>query len=160
MRTLVIGLGNPILGDDAIGLQVIKVLEDTLDGAIAKRVEFDVFSQGGIALMERLVGYDRALIVDALAGRPETVGTLHRLNLDDLPTLHADSTHDVSLKTALEIGHKLGAHLPQKILILAVEIDPRWEFSEQMSPAVERAVMPAVLAAEEILSTWVLSEGG
>jgi|YelNatPaOPRAMG01_1025707.scaffolds.fasta_scaffold01334_13 hydrogenase maturation protease len=157
MRTLVIGLGNPILGDDAIGWQVIEALKETLDREVSKRVEFETFSLGGVALMERLVGYDRALIVDALAGRPETAGTLHRLTLDDLPTLYADSTHDVSLKTALEMGHRLSVHLPQEIVILAVEIDPRWEFSEQMSPAVERAILPAVLAAEEILSTWVFS---
>ena len=71
-------------------------------------VEFDFVSLGGLALMERLVGCDRAILVDAIQTRDGVPGVIYRLTLDDLPTLHADAVHDASLKAALGGGAAVG----------------------------------------------------
>jgi hydrogenase maturation protease len=140
-KTLVLGLGNPILRDDGVGWRVVEAARrKTVD----ERVEFDCVALGGLALMERLIGYDRAFLVDAIRGERGPAGSVYLLTLDDLPTLHADAVHDASLKEALELGRRLGAHLPARISIVGVEARDVLDFGETLSPEVEAAVPAAV----------------
>lgn len=140
-KTLVLGLGNPILRDDGVGWRVVDAARREI---VDERVEFDCVALGGLALMERLIGYDRAVLVDAIQTERGAAGTVYALTLDDLPTLHADAVHDASLKEALELGRRLGARLPAGIAIVAVEAGDVFDFGEQLSPAVEAAVPEAV----------------
>jgi len=160
---LVLGLGNPILRDDGVGWRVVEEarriwsdchVEERQFGNAAV-VEFDCVALGGLALMERLVGYERVILVDAIctsqsgsSGGHRVPGAVYRLTLDDLPTLHADSAHDASLKAALELGRRLGAKLPDQIIIYAVEAKDIWDFGETLSPEVEASV---AVAAEAVL---------
>ena len=123
---VVLGLGNPILGDDGVGWRVVEDVErrwrraETLSSMVqgpSSVVEFDCVALGGLALMERLIGHDRAVLVDAIQTQGGEPGTIYRLTLDDLPTLHANSTHDTSLKAALTLGRRLGARLPEEIVV-------------------------------------------
>ena len=91
--TLVVGLGNPILGDDGVGWRVIDEL-DRLDHADASLQQACV---GGVGLMEILVGYRRAIIVDAIIDPGKTPGSVWCRPLGDVETRlasHLDSTHD------------------------------------------------------------------
>jgi hydrogenase maturation protease len=114
-------------------------------------VEFDCISLGGLTLMERLVGYERAVLVDAIQTRDGAPGTVYRLTLEDLPTLHADSAHDVPLRAALELGRRLGAKLPADVIIYAIEAANIWDFGETLSPEVDGSVMVAASAVVEEL---------
>ena len=164
--TLVLGLGNPILGDDGVGWRVVEAAQEAWERRADERrmtndekassfvfrpsssVDFDFVSLGGLALMERLVGCDRAILVDAIQTRGGVPGAIYRLTLDDLPTLHADAIHDASLKAALAVGQQLGARLPQEIVIIGVEAVSLWDFSENLSPQVAASV---ARAAEMVL---------
>ena len=161
--TLVLGLGNPILGDDGVGWRVVKVVQEAwrriaddrrstidhqtpphrqssiINGPLSA-VEFDCFTLGGLALMERLIGYDRAVLVDAIQTRGGEPGAIYRLTLDDLPTLHANSAHDASLNAALVMGRQLGARLPDEIVIFAIEAVNLYDFNESLSPPVAASV--------------------
>ncbi|MBI5828855.1 MAG: hypothetical protein HZB20_04795 [Chloroflexi bacterium] len=64
MKTLILGLGNPILGDDALGLRVAALVRQRLPPGSA--IEVDEEYWGGLRLMERLVGYDKAILIDAI----------------------------------------------------------------------------------------------
>ena len=82
MKTLVIGLGNPLVTDDSVGLRVAAELKTRLAGRPDVEVDEDYW--GGLRLMERLVGCDRAIVIDAIhTGAPP--GTIHRLTPDDHP---------------------------------------------------------------------------
>jgi hydrogenase maturation protease len=93
-----------------------------------------------LALMERLIGYDRAVLVDVIQTRRGEPGAVYRLTLDDLPTRHADSAHDASLKAALALGRRLGAKLPVEIVIYAVEAAAVLDFREELSPLAAASV--------------------
>jgi len=116
-------------------------------------IEVDCLALGGLSLMERLVGYDRAIIVDAVAtGQPP--GTVSRFRLDDLPdfsTAHTSAAHDASLQTALRVGRTMGAHLPGEVLIVGVEAQSVYDFSEILSPPVAEAVPVAARLVLELL---------
>lgn len=139
--TLVLGLGNPILSDDGVGWRVVEQAERA---AAFDGVEFDCVALGGLALMERLIGYRHAILVDAMQTDRGSAGQVHRLCLDDLPTMHSGSVHDASLKIALELGRSLGAQLPEDVLIIGIEAAQVLDFGETLSPPVEAAVPVAV----------------
>ena len=149
--TLVIGLGNPILGDDGVGWRIVDALEGRLaaDG-VARRecgeVELDRVALGGLSLMERLVDYDRVVLVDALLG-PAVEGSLTVGALADTACRlagHLDSAHDAPLTEALSAGRALGAHLPADITVVGVAVRRVDVFDEQLSAPVAAAVGPAV----------------
>ncbi len=144
MKTLVIGLGNPILTDDGVGVKVAYAVRDVLaldEGSLVKVTEAGV---GGLQLMEMMVGYERVILVDAIQTPGGQPGTIHHLSLDDiasaLPTQHSASAHDMNLPTALEMGRRLGLALPETIEIFAIEAEDVVTFGETCTPAVAAAI--------------------
>ena len=145
MKTIIIGLGNPILTDDGVGVKVAYELEMRLGKDKPSNLTITEASVGGLRLMELLEGYDRAIIIDAIQTKNgQRPGTVHKMDLDDLrsisPTQHSASAHDTSLVTAMEAGQELGMKLPEDITIFAVEVTNILEFSEQPTPDVALAI--------------------
>jgi hydrogenase maturation protease len=152
-RTRIIGLGNPILGDDGVGWRVVEAMRARLDDAA---VDLLCLSVGGVSLMEQLIGCDRALLVDAVVtgGTPGEVLSMPLEELDDPSCGHTGSTHDTTLTTALSLGRALHAALPDDIWVVGVEVDPGrlHEFNEDLSPEVTAAVPEAVRCVQEWLA--------
>ncbi len=160
MKTILVGLGNPILTDDGVGVKIAYEVEKALLPNIPKDLTITEASVGGLRLMELLIGYDRVILVDAIIRRDNSrVGTVHHMTLDDLrnitPTQHSSSPHDTSLVTALDTGAIMGFHLPNEFSIYAIEVENILDFSEDPTPAVA-AVIPKVTAAilEELKSLY------
>ena len=154
MKTLVIGLGNPILGDDGVGWHVAEeIAKKTADRT---DVEVDCVSLGGLSLMERLTGSSRVILIDAIfTGRVPT-GTVSRIMLADLPDLtagHSASVHDTSLHNALSVGRSMNIPLPEDkdVIIIAVEAENVYYFSQELSPAVAAAVPQTVKIVMDLL---------
>ena len=152
MKTIVVGLGNPILGDDGVGWQIARQVQ--LRSEFPLDVDVDCLSVGGISLMERLIGYDRAILIDSFVTNKNPVGTLFCFSLDELPNQalgHIFSAHDTTLQNALKVGQELGALLPKEITVVAVEAQDVYDFSEQLTPAVAAAVPTAIQAILDLL---------
>ena len=151
MKILVLGLGNPLVCDDSVGLRVAS----RLAARLADRPEIDVSEDhwGGLRLMERMVGYDRVIVIDAICtGAPP--GTLHRLNPASIPTQKSASAHDVNLPTALAFGRQGGLRLPrdEDIQLVGIEAEDVLTFCERCTPAVEAAIEPAVAEVLRMLA--------
>jgi hydrogenase maturation protease len=158
-RTIVIGLGNPLLGDDGVGWRVADEVEKLLGagwdpGEPGHAVEVQRLGVGGLRLMECLTGYDHAIVVDAaeLPDRPlGEVRTCPLAELDDSAAGHIDSPHDASLLTALTLGRRLGASLPDRIDAVTIQVRLTDVFSEDLSTEVAAAVPVAVAAVMNLL---------
>jgi hydrogenase maturation protease len=141
-HTLILGLGNDILTDDAVGLLVAR--------GVAPRVGPDVdvreAAVAGFDLVDLLAGYERAIIVDAIKTTAGTPGDIYRLTPADLPRSEGRlaAIHEIGLPAALDLGRLLGHPMPAQVVILAVEIAEDRVFGEQPTPAVAAAVAPAV----------------
>ena len=148
MKTLVIGLGNPILSDDGVGVRVAEEVQSRLPAA--SQTEVMEVSVGGLTLMEFMIGYDRAIIIDAIQLEHTQPGRIHRMSIDDLrdinPTQHSASPHDTTLITALQMGHEIGLKLPKEIIIFAIEAERVLDFGEELTPAVAAAIPTATTA--------------
>jgi len=140
--TIVIGLGNPILGDDGVGFHVAQALRPLLDERKAKVVEACV---GGLRLLEVLAGHQRAILVDAIQLGGE-VGQIYRLSPEQFRgSLRAASPHDAGLPEALALGAQLGQQMPAEVIIFGIEAVQVSEFGEELTPEVAAAV-PQVVA--------------
>jgi len=153
MKTLVIGLGNPILGDDGVGWKVVEKLSTAISQQSS--VEVDTAALGGLSLMERLIGYERVIIVDSMETGQSPVGSVSVFPLASLPDPmagHSASAHDATLITALRTAEQLGADIPRQIDIVAIEAENVYDFSEELSHPVAAAVPLAVEKIIELLN--------
>jgi len=152
-RVVVVGLGNPLLTDDAVGVRAAEVLAERLAGNRA--VDVVQSAWGGMRFVDLLAGYDRAVIVDAIEWRKGPPGTIYRLTPDEaIPTLRAVSYHDVSLGTALALGRTLDIPLPAETVFFAVEATETRVFGEHLTPAVQAALPELVRRVEAQLMQW------
>ena len=152
LKTLVIGLGNPILGDDGVGWRVSQELKASTE--LPPEVDVVSLDVSGLSLMEALIGYKKAIIIDAIVTHQEPLGKVSCFPLNELPNPssgHLSSTHDTSLQSALKIGWDLGYALPDEIIMVAIESQKVYDFSEELSTAVSAAVPEAVKITRGIL---------
>jgi len=149
---LVVGLGNPILGDDGVGWVVAEEFQNS--GDFPEGVDVIYLALGGISLMEALEGYQKAILIDAIVTHQVPIGTVSSFSLDSMQNPfsgHLFSAHDTSLKDALHIGRELGVQLPEDISVVAIEAERVYDFSEELSPAVLAAVPQAVEWVEKLI---------
>ena len=139
IKTLVLGLGNVLMGDEGIGVYVVRALEKH---TLPADVECLDGGTGGFTLLEPLEDADRIILIDAAAdGNP--IGTVTRttphFSRDYPPTLTA---HDVGMKDLLDMFYIQGGK--HEIILYAITIDPQQPIRMSLSPAGEQAAAKAV----------------
>ena len=145
MRTLVIGLGNPYLTDDGVGVRVAHAVHAKLPPDA--NVDVRELSLGGLRLVEAMFGYDRVVIADAFVRPDVPPGHLVRVCLEDIEDsfpIHSFSPHDASLITAMKAGRAAGFPVPDDLVIIGIGVSTVYDFGEELTPEVERAVPDAV----------------
>ena len=139
---LILALGNPILTDDRVGLEVGRLLHARLAPGTA---DFEEASVGGHELLHILDGYDRVVIVDALEAGHLEPGEVRELPLESLERNYAPITpHNAGLLDCLKVGRALGMHMPADLVVFAIGVQEARTLSEQMTPRVAAAV-PAIV---------------
>jgi hydrogenase maturation protease len=155
VRTLLIGMGNAYLTDDAVGIRLVRDFNKRLSG-IPNLAVIEECSLGGLNLLDLLQGYRRLIVVDSIKTSEGIPGTWYRFTAERLrETMNLTNVHDVNFATALELGRRMGMTLPsdQENHIFAVEILDNLTFGERMSEELE-SVYPRYSAEiyEEIQS--------
>ena len=144
--TLVLGMGNPILSDDGVGLLIADRLRES---PLPDSVEVVQSEVGGLRLLELVRGFTRVIIIDALRSPAESgrhPGEVYRYEAKDFKGGHRyGSAHSIGLDTALEIGHKLGYDMPAEVTVFAIEAEDVETFGEELSP-------PVAAAAERVFA--------
>lgn len=146
---VVVGLGSPIMCDDAVGLRVSEAVE-AMD---LENVDCCQEAVGGLDILPVIHGYRYAIIVDAIqTGEygPGTVMLYTEHDFDDV-IAHAAS-HDVNLPTAMKIGRQMDPSLmPDEVRFVAIEVQDIKTVTETMTPEVESAVDSARRAVLHIM---------
>jgi hydrogenase maturation protease len=142
MKTLVLGLGNPILSDDGVGIRVAQEVREKLNDP---QVTVAETSGAGLSLLDSIVGYDKVILIDAIQTKEGQAGQVYRMGTEDFPSAkYFPSPHQINLLTALELGKILNLAMPQEITIFAVEARDITSFSEKCTPEVEKAIPEVV----------------
>ena len=137
---VVIGIGNPYLQDDRVGVVIVEQLEQA---GLPCRTE--VVYTVGFEVMDTVRGHERAIVVDAckLGNAPETI---LELTLDEIFTTHAlVNSHAITLGAALKTGYLcFPEEMPTDLRIILIEVKAIDEFTQQMSPEVKKAAAEVV----------------
>lgn len=136
MNTLILGIGNPILTDDGVGIKIARKLKEE-----SPQSEVAETSEAGIALLDFIPDYDKVIIIDSIKTEQGKPGEVYKLELEGLkPAMDFTSSHGISIATALELGRMMGYRMPSCISLYAVEIEDNVTFSENCTPEVEKRV--------------------
>ena len=144
MRILVLGLGNDLLADDAIGHLAVAELGPRLAG----RADVEATALHGLALLDVLAGYDAAVVLDAACTGAHPVGAVHEIDPGTLARVQNPSPHFAGFPEMLDLAGRLELHFPQKLRIIAVEVFDPWTIGGAMTPAV-RDALPALCERAE-----------
>jgi hydrogenase maturation protease len=158
MKTIIVGLGNPILGDDGVGWKVAEQVQKQLTSSPlpkgeGSQVDVEFLSLGGISLMEHLIGYQRAILIDAVAFDQEP-GSIIVSKLSEMPdtsAFHITSIHDTSLQNALKLGKTMGADLPEQVIVVGIVTNRIYDFGEELSQPVANSLSKATQIVIELL---------
>ncbi len=149
-QTLVLGLGNDLAGDDAIGVLVARAVRDDVAGA-ADVVES---SASGMALLEVLAGYDRAVVVDSIRTGRNAPGTVTELGLADTGRVVAPSLHHAGLPELAAAAERLGLRFPSETRVLAVEVVDPYTLGAPLSEPVACAVDEVARRVRDRVERW------
>jgi len=138
MKALVLGIGNPILSDDGVGIRVAHEVGENLNDP---QVAVSETSAAGLSLLDSMLGYDKVIIIDAIQTKEGKAGQIYRMKPEDFSSAkRLSSPHQINLVTALELGRMLNLAMPREISVFAVEAEDIDIFSEKCTPEVEKAI--------------------
>jgi len=131
MKVLILGMGNPILSDDGVGLVIAEMLRDSIRGA---DVAFS--SMIGLNLFDLILGYDMIFIIDAMTTKGGRVGELKKISEHDrCGTLHLFSSHGLNIFELMELGSHCGFKMPHLKAVYGIEIGSEIAFGSSLSAA-------------------------
>ncbi|HEY5910757.1 MAG TPA: hydrogenase maturation protease [Verrucomicrobiae bacterium] len=141
-KVLLLGLGNDILSDDAIGLRIAAAVRER----VADQNNVTVLESGemGLALLDLIVGFNVLVIVDSVQTGKAPVGYVHQIEGDQLRALPSVSPHFLGIGEMLALGDKLELQVPTRVNILGVEVGDPFTVGGSLSPELEAAV-PKIL---------------
>jgi hydrogenase maturation protease len=151
---LVLGLGNELLKDDAVGIRVAERLQGTFPPGVEVR-STSVF---GLALLDELLGRDKVLLIDSYIPEESSGSEIQERNLEEVGEARAVCPHFVGLGEVREVMRQLGFGFPREVRILAIPVSDPTTFSTEMTPAVAARVAEAAALARRIVSEWVPAE--
>ncbi len=152
VKTVIIGLGNPILSDDGVGIFAAREIKKVLPSNI--QVDVKEASLAGFNLLDLMLGYQEAIIIDSIQTKDGQVGDIYEFSPDALKeTVRLASIHDLNLPTSLELGKRLQMPVPEKVLIYAVEVEDNTTFYEGCCAKVSASIPAIVQRVVEHLTT-------
>lgn len=149
--TLILGIGNTLFADEAVGVEVIRRLEAAGD------LEDVVFIDGGtlsFTLAAPIADSPRLIVVDAaiLGEPPGTVRVFEGEAMDRQLSGKGKSVHEVSLMDLMDIA-RLSDTLPEQRALVGVEPQVV-DWGDALTPTVEAAVPQAMAAVRELVARW------
>jgi len=136
MKTLILGFGNPILTDDAVGIRIAEELAVEFPD-----ITVESTSEAGLSILDEVTGYDKLVIIDSIKTGKGKPGELYKLTLEDLkPRSDFSSSHGLDIATAFKLGEKLGYPIPKQVSIYAVEVKDNTTFGEECTPELKRSI--------------------
>lgn len=154
MKILVLGLGNDLLADDAIGHLAVAQLGPRLAG----RADVEATALHGLALLDLLAGYDAAVVLDAACTGRHPVGEVHEIDPASLARIESPSPHFAGFPEMLDLADRLGLHFPRRLRIVAVEVLDPYTVGGAMTPAV-RDALPGLCERAERAVAELEAEG-
>jgi hydrogenase maturation protease len=152
--SLILGLGNSILRDDRIGLDVARLVHKELKYRDCDLIESQIV---GVNILDFISGYKTLIVIDAIKTKEGKGGDIYQLSLDDLPKQkRTNSPHNIGLYWTIQIGRKLEMDVPDIIRIYAIEVNDPFNFGEELTDTMKKLlpkIVESILEKEKTLCT-------
>lgn len=151
MKICVLGVGNPLLGDDGFGIEVVKKLKNE----IGESPDIEIIDGGslGIYLLPYLEDKTHLIVVDIInfGGKP---GEIVKLKLDEIPAFLGlkVSEHQITFHEVIALMNFLEVK-PVEGLLIGVQ-PKRSEWGEKISNEVEEAIDIVVSEVKKQIEIW------
>jgi len=145
LKIKVIGVGNVLASDDAIGIYVARELQKA---RLPENVEVIAAESPGPSIMELITGAEKVILIDAARGA-DSPGKIHRLLLDDIHAARwrLGSLHEINLLDIIRIGQITQPEaFPRELVILGIEVADTTRCKQGLTEAVRDAIPSAVSA--------------
>jgi hydrogenase maturation protease len=138
--SILIGIGNPLLQDDRAGIEVAERVQ-----GLNLPVDVEIMHCVGFEVLDKILGYERAFVVDACMLGHEH-GALLEVGVEDIFTqARLSASHAVTLGATLKTGLEIfPEEMPRDLRIFLIQAKTVEDFSPDLSPEVERGVSQAV----------------
>lgn len=156
-KNLILGLGNSILSDDAVGLFVVRRAQELL-ADLKEHVDFKENHSGGFDLLYDINGYHRLLVVDSIVtgkSKPGTCLTFTLKDFEHLTQLNPVNSHSLNLPTTIKTGQKCGYIMPEELIVLGIESADVTTLSEQLTASVNACVDDVVKRIRKEILSWI-----
>ena len=140
-QMLLLGLGNDILTDDAVGLLVVRELRPRLAGLPS--IDIRETTEMGLALLDFITGYRIVVIVDSIQTGNAPPGFLHELDPSALNQLTGRTPHFLGVTETLALGRQLGLAMPAQVKIFAIEVQDPFTLGTSLTPTL-RSALPGI----------------
>ena len=151
-RLLVLGLGNDILSDDAIGLLVVRRLESVTDKLLP--VDFRETTEMGLSLLDFFTGYDSVFIVDSILTGEAAPGTVHRVAYGSKDQGTRRTPHFLGVADTLALGAELQIPMPRCVRIFAIEVQDPFTLGTSISRRLDAAFETIVGQISAEIQGW------
>lgn len=141
-KTLLLGLGNDILTDDAVGLLVARQLQREFSNCPS--IDVRETTEMGLALLDFIAGYSAVVIVDSIQTGKAPAGFVHELDAACLKQLTRRTPHFLGVGETLALGRHLGLPMPDQVKVFAIEVEDLFTLGTRMTPALQ-ASLPAIV---------------
>ena len=148
-RILVMGVGNPLMGDEGVGPRAVELL--LTHYRFPDNVEVTDAGTMGFSILNLFQGVDHVIVVDAVDGTGQEPGTVLKLDPDSMsPNQILHSLHDTRLTDVLDAARLMG--LEPDVACIGVQVAQIVHWKVELSPVVEAALEPAVSAVVDLLA--------
>jgi len=144
LKTLVMGIGNTLLGDDGIGVYAARELAEKIS---VENVTVMDTAIDGLNLLDVIRNYERLIVIDAILDDKAETGTIFRLTQDQIPVPSSSgaSSHNLNLATTLNIGNNIfPGEIPREVVVFAVASHNVDYVTEEMTANVKKALPQVV----------------
>ncbi len=154
---LVLGLGNPLLSDDTIGLHIVETASEQL-GPAFPNVAFKVNYSGSFDLLEDLAGFTHLLVIDSIDAPSQPLGSVFEYTLEDFQEHTQQAVlnwHSVNIPTLIEVGRKCAYALPETIIFFGIVGHQFIAFSEEPASELKLIIKQTVTDVKTQLNRWL-----
>jgi hydrogenase maturation protease len=144
LKTLVLGIGNTLLGDDGIGVYASRELAEKISDGNVTVIDTAI---DGLNLLDVIRKYERMIVIDAILDDMAEAGTIFRLTQDQIPAGSSSgaSSHNLNLATTLKIGNTIfPGEMPKEVVVFAVASQNVDYVTEEMTDNVRKALSQVV----------------
>jgi len=156
MKTVVLGLGNTLLGDDGVGIYALNNLQDNWkDHKNKDSIEFVDGGTLSFTLTETLYEADNLIVIDAaqLNAKPGVVKVFTDNDMDNfVRTSNCSSVHEVSLSELMDMARLLNT-LPTRRALIGVQPETV-DWADQPTDVVKNAIPLMCQEAYSLLEAW------